>query len=72
MLNLILIIFVLPETNIFLDKLKKIKLKIVKVFEDMFISPEKYRYLVFGVVNLALMIYQVSFLLYLSNRFGVS
>lgn len=72
MLNLILIIFVLPETNKFMDKMKKISLKIVKVFEDMFISPEKYRYLVFGVVNLALMIYQVSFLLYLSNRFGVS
>ncbi len=71
-LNLILIIFVLPETNKLIDKLKKISLKIVKVFEDMFVSPEKYRYLVFGLVNLALMIYQMSFLLYLSGRFGVS
>jgi hypothetical protein len=45
---------------------------IVKVFKDMFTSPEKYRYLVFGIVNLALMIYQMSFLLYLNNRFDVS
>lgn len=72
LLNLILIIFVLPETNKLIDKFKKISLSIVKIFKDMFTSPEKYRYLVFGIVNLALMIYQMSFLLYLSNRFGVS
>lgn len=71
-LNLILIIFVLPETNKLIDKFKKISLSIVKVFKDMFTSPEKYRYLVFGIVNLALMIYQMSFLLYLNNRFDVS
>ncbi len=70
-LNLIFIIFGLPETNKFLDKTKKASINTIRIFKDMFISKERRYYLVFFVVNLAIMIYQMSFTLYLSKHFGI-
>lgn len=72
LLNIICIIRGLPETNKFLAKAKKISLNIVSIFKNMFVSPEKKEYLVFFVVNLALMIYQMSFVLFLNQKFGIS
>jgi len=71
-INLLLIIFWLPETNKFLNTLKKIKINIVHIFKDMFVSKEKKYYLVFFVVNLAIMIYQMSFTLFLNQKFWLS
>jgi len=71
-INLLLIIFGLPETNKFLNTLKKIKINIISIFKDMFVSKEKKYYLVFLIVNLAIFIYQMSFTLYLNQRFGLS
>jgi hypothetical protein len=70
--NLACIFFFVPETNKLIDKLKKIKTNIVHIFGDMFLSPERHYYLVFTILTFALMIYQMSFLLYLNNRFAVS
>ena len=53
-------------------KAKKISLNIVTIFKNMFISPEKKYYLVFFIINLALMVYQMSFTLFLNERFGIA
>jgi hypothetical protein len=70
-LNLAFIIFGLPETNKLLDKAKKLTINIFRIFKDIFVSNEKKYYLVFFLVNLGILIYQMSFILYLSNRFGI-
>lgn len=70
-LNLIFIFRWLPETNKLLDKAKKIKINVIHIFKDMFVSHERKYYFVFLIVNLALMIYQMSFVLYLSKHFGI-
>ncbi|HMS91503.1 MAG TPA: MFS transporter [Candidatus Absconditabacterales bacterium] len=72
LLNVLFIIRGLPETNKFLVKAKKISLNIVTIFKNMFTSPEKKYYLVFFIINLALMVYQMSFTLFLNERFGVA
>jgi len=72
LINFLFILFGLPETNKFLDKMKKISFSIVGVFKNMFVSPEKKQYLFFLLVNFALMIYQMSFTLFLNERFGIS
>jgi hypothetical protein len=51
---------------------KKISINIVTIFKNMFVSKENKEYLVFFIVNLALMVYQMSFVLFLSDRFGIS
>ena len=72
LLNVIFIIRWLPETNKFLNKAKAISLNIVTIFKNMFVSKENKEYLVFFIINLALMIYQMSFVLFLSERFGMT
>lgn len=72
LLNVLFIVRWLPETNKFLAKAKKISLNIVSIFKNMFVSPEKKYYLVFFMINLALMVYQMSFTLFLDERFGIS
>ncbi|MCX6823012.1 MAG: MFS transporter [candidate division SR1 bacterium] len=72
LLNVLFIIRGLPETNKFLNKAKNISLNIVTIFKNMFVSKEKKEYFVFFVINLALMIYQMSFVLFLSERFGMT
>lgn len=72
LLNVFFIIRWLPETNKFLAKAKKISLNIVSIFKNMFVSPEKKYYFVFFIVNLALMIYQMSFVLFLNQKFWIS
>jgi len=72
LINVLFIIRGLPETNKFLAKAKKISLNIVTIFKDMFVSPEKKYYLVFFIINLALMVYQMSFTLFLNERYGIS
>ncbi len=71
LLNLAFIFRWVPETNKLLDKAKKIRIGIARVFKDMFVSREKKYYLVFLIVNLGIMIYQMSFTLYLSKFFGI-
>lgn len=71
-LNLIFIYWWVPETNKFLDKTKKFSVNIIRIFKDMFVSNEKRYYFVFFVVNLAIMIYQMSFVLFLNQRFWIS
>lgn len=68
-LNLIFIYRGVPETNKLLDKAKKVGVNIFRIFKDIFVSNEKKYYLVFFVVNLAIMIYQMSFILFLNARF---
>lgn len=70
-LNLLFVIFGLPETNKLLDKAKKVTINIFRVFKDIFVSSEKKYYLIFFLVNLGIMIYQMSFILFLSKRFGI-
>lgn len=70
-LNLVFIFFWLPETNKFLNKAKKVSVNIIHIFKDMIVSNEKKYYVVFLIVNLALMIYQMSFTLYLDKHFGI-
>lgn len=72
LLNVLFIIRWLPETNKFLNKAKSISLNIVTIFKNMFVSKENKEYLVFFIINLALMIYQMSFVLFLSERFGMT
>lgn len=72
LINVLFIIRWLPETNKFLAKAKKISINIVTIFKNMFVSPEKKYYLVFFMINLALMVYQMSFTLFLDERFGIS
>ena len=72
LINVLFIIRGLPETNKFLAKAKKISINIVAIFKDMFVSPEKKYYLVFFIINLALMVYQMSFTLFLNERYGIS
>lgn len=71
LLNLAFIFRWVPETNKLLDKAKKIRIGVVRVFKDMFFSSEKKYYLVFLIVNLGIMIYQMSFTLYLSKFFAI-
>lgn len=71
LLNLAFIFWWVPETNKLLDKAKKIRIGIARVFKDIFVSSEKKYYLVFLIVNLGIMIYQMSFTLYLSKFFGI-
>jgi len=71
-INVIFILLRLPETNKLLDKAKKIKLNIVHIFKKMFVSNEKKYYIIFFIINLAIMVYQTSFTLFLSERFGIS
>lgn len=71
LLNLAFIFRWVPETNKLLDKAKKIRIGVVRVFKDMFVSSEKKYYLVFLIVNLGIMIYQMSFTLYLSKFFAI-
>jgi DHA1 family tetracycline resistance protein-like MFS transporter len=71
-INIIFILLRLPETNKLLDKVKKIKLNIVHIFQKMFISNEKKYYIIFFIINLAIMVYQTSFTLFLSERFHIS
>lgn len=72
LINIVFIIFRLPETNKLLDKAKKIKLNIVHIFQKMFVSNEKKYYIIFFIINLAIMVYQTSFTLFLSERFHIS
>ncbi len=72
LLNVLFIIRWLPETNKFLVKAKKISLNIITIFKNMFISKEKKEYFVFFIINLALMVYQMSFVLFLNERFWMS
>lgn len=72
LINVLFIIRGLPETNKFLNSAKKISINIIKIFKNMFISPEKKYYLVFFIINLALMVYQMSFALFLNEKFGIS
>lgn len=72
LLNVLFIIRWLPETNKFLAKAKKISINIVYIFKNMFVSKEKKEYLVFFIINLALMVYQMSFVLFLNERFWMS
>ncbi len=69
--NLAFIFRWVPETNKILDKAKKIRIGVIRVFKDMFVSNEKKYYFVFLLVNLGIMIYQMTFTLYLSQRFGI-
>ncbi len=71
-INMIAIVFWLPETNKVMNKILKIKVNIVHIFKDMFVSKEKKYYLIFLIVNLAIMIYQMSFTLYLYQHFNIS
>lgn len=71
-INIIFILFRLPETNKFLDKAKKIKLNLIKIFKQMVVSNEKKYYIIFFIINLAIMVYQTSFTLFLSERFDIS
>ena len=70
-LNLLFVIFGLPETNKLLDTAKKLAINIFRIFKDIFVSSEKKYYLIFFLVNLGIMIYQMSFILFLSKRFGI-
>jgi len=70
-LNLVFIFRWVPETNKLLDKAKKVGVNVLRIFKDMFVSNERKYYLVFFVVNLAIMIYQMSFILFLNSRFGI-
>lgn len=70
-LNLIFIYRWVPETNKLLNTVKKIGVNVLRIFKDIFISNEKTYYLIFFVVNLAIMIYQMSFILFLNARFGI-
>lgn len=72
LINVLFIIRGLPETNKFLNKAKAISLNIVSIFKNMFVSKENKEYLVFFIINLALMIYQMSFTLFLNERFAIS
>ena len=72
LINVLFIIRWLPETNKFLATTKKISINIVSIFKNMFVSKENKEYLVFFIVNLALMVYQMSFVLFLNERFGIS
>lgn len=72
LINVLFIIRWLPETNKFMLKAKKISINIISIFKNMFISPEKKYYFVFFIVNLALMVYQMSFALFLSEKFGIA
>ena len=72
LLNVLFIIRWLPETNKLLAKAKKISINIISIFKNMFVSKEKKEYFVFFLINLALMVYQMSFVLFLSQRFGMS
>lgn len=72
LINILFIIRWLPETNKFLAKAKKISLNIVSIFKNMFVSPEKKYYFVYFIINLALMIYQMSFVLFLNQKFWIS
>lgn len=72
LLNVLFIIRWLPETNKFLNKAKDISLNIITIFKNMFVSKENKEYFVFFIINLALMIYQMSFVLFLSERFGMT
>lgn len=72
LLNVLFIIRWLPETNKFLDKAKKVSINIITIFKNMFVSKENKEYLVFFIINLALMVYQMSFTLFLNERFGIS
>lgn len=70
-LNVIFVFRWLPETNKLLDKAKKFSINVFRIFKDMFVSNEKRYYFVFLIVNLAIMIYQMSFTLYLAKQFNI-
>lgn len=71
-INILCVIFWLPETNTLLDKAKKITFSIWKVFKKMFIANEKKYYILFFLINLAIMVYQTSFTLFINKRFWIS
>lgn len=71
-INIVFILRWLPETNKLIDKAKKIKLNIIHIFKKMFVSNEKKYYIIFFIINLAIMLYQTSFTLFLNQRFEIS
>ena len=70
-INMLFIIRGMPETKKVLNQGKKIVVNIGAIFKDMFISQERKYYLVLMIITLATMIWQMSFTLFLHERFGM-
>jgi len=68
-INMLFIIWGMPETRKVLEKAKKITVNLRHIFMDMFVSKERKYYLTLMIITVATMVYQTSFTLFLHQKF---
>lgn len=71
LINICSALFFLKETNTDREEHKTTKLNIYHIFKDIFTGRERIYYLVFFLINLWIMIYQSTYLLYLDKNFDL-
>ena len=71
LVNICSAIFFLKETHTSRESHQDTKLNIIHIFKDVLIGKERIYYLIFFLLNLGIMIYQSTYLLYLSKNFGI-
>jgi len=71
-INMLFIIWRMPETRKVLEKKKKITVNLRHIFMDMFVSKERKYYLTLMIITVATMVYQTSFTLFLHQKFWMS
>jgi len=70
-MNILSAFLFLKETHTDRHEHKDIKLNIVHIFKDMVIGKERIYYLIFFLMNLGIMVYQSTYLLYLDKNFDL-
>ena len=71
LINITSAIFFLKETHIKREEHSNIKLNIYNIFKDIIVGKERIYYLIYFLINLGIMIYQSTYLLYLDKNFDL-
>jgi len=71
LINICSALFFLRETHTNREAHNDIKLNIIHIFKDIFTGKERVYYLIFFLINLGIMIYQSTYLLYLDKNFAI-
>ncbi len=71
LINICSAIFFLKETHTDREAHNDVKLNIIHIFKDIFTGKERVYYFIFFLLNLGIMIYQSTYLLYLDKNFDL-
>ncbi|MEI6426591.1 MAG: MFS transporter [Candidatus Absconditabacteria bacterium] len=71
LINITSAIFFLKETHTKREEHSDIKLNIYHIFKDIVVGKERIYYLIYFLINLGIMIYQSTYLLYLDKNFNL-